>query len=345
METNNVSPEKKDSIMKSLAIAGLLAFLLLVAWLAIQLVHIFPTAFNSLASLAEGVNQYQESIIDTEPKVNELTLSSNTSLLNTGEAVTVNWSKVNANGSYVFTYECTEGVAVEHTTVAGVRAIDCGTNYNVGDVTSLTLTIESEKNRYVDVPYNVAFLQTNDTTPRAYGTDTVTIVNTEINNQFAFNEVEETETVGEEVTESTTPTTPLTPGEPTYKQEFVYTIPVSDPNGITDLGVTFVGVGEVVNRSFVETQIEAKEDGAIQFVVKNYGTKTSDEWTFSVSLPNGSTYESDEQEPLKPNERAVLTIGFPTGAELLHTFEVEVDEPTDRNRQNDSFERTVAFMQ
>ena len=87
------------------------------------------------------------------------------------------------------------------------------------------------------------------------------------------------------------------------------------------------------------------EKGAIQFEVKNYGSKTSDTWEFEVSLPNGGTYSSDEQEPLKPNERAVLTIGFPTTDDSQHTFVVTIDESTDRNSLNDRFTQTVTFFE
>jgi len=352
METNKVSPTKKDSILKSLAIAGLLAVLLVVAWLAVQLVHVFPGAFNSVASLAESVNQNQETIIDTNDELGSLTVTSNTSLINNGETLDIEWSEVNANGSYVFSYECIDGVAITHLTTAGDRPYDCDTNYNVGDTNTLTLGIDSEKNRYADVPYNIAFLRTSDTEPRATGSNTVTVVNTSINNQFVEGatteteeEVEETvEVVTEEVdTPAATPTP--TPSTPTYTQEFTYAIPVSNPNGYTDLGATYVGVGTVSNRTFFAGPVSSDEAGAIQFTVKNYGTKTSRDWTFSMELPNGDTYESPTQAELKPNERAVLTIGFPAGAPAIHTFELTIDESSDRNSRNDSFTQTVGFAQ
>jgi len=346
METNNVSPAKKDSILKTLAITGFLATLLIVAWLAIQLVHLFPTAFSSLASLAEGVNQYQETIIDANQEIGTLTMTSNTSLVNNGETVDIEWSKVNANGSYVFSYECTDGVAIAHISAAGARPVDCNTNYNVGDTTTLTLAIDSEKNRYADVAYSIAFLRTSDTEPRATGSDTVTVVNTAINNQFTLDETEGANGAVDTTDEVTTPsvdTPTLQPGTPTYTQEFTYAIPVSDPNGYTDLGASYVGVGEVINRSFVEGPVSRDNDGAIQFIVKNFGTKTSRDWTFTMELPNGTTYNSPTQDALKPNERAVITIGFPSGAPAIHTFTLEINEPTDRNSANDSFSRTVGF--
>jgi hypothetical protein len=177
------------------------------------------------------------------------------------------------------------------------------------------------------------------------------VVNTAINNQFATNEpAPVAPTVSEEVTEAVNPvteTTPVvtTPTEPTFVQEFAYAIPVSDPNGVTDLGTSYVGVGEVINQTFIAGPVSADNDGAIQFIVKNFGTKTSRDWSFSVTLPSGGTYESPTQEPLKPNERAVLTIGFPAGGDDSHTFAVSVDESSDRNSRNDSFSQSVAFAQ
>jgi len=360
METNNTSPAKKDSILKSLAIAGFLAILLIVAWLAIQLVQYTPSAFSSLASLAEGVNQSQESTIDPSNDVSELVVTSNTSLLNNGEDMTIQWSKVNAAGNYIFSYECVDGVAIEHQSASGARAIACDTDYAVGDISTLTLAIDSEKNRYADVPYTIAFVRNSESTPRAVGESTVTIVNTSINSEFALGPVDESPVVTEEVTEEiinpvvepevapvvpTTPARPTTPrpAAPVVTQQFVYAIPVSDPQGTTDLDASFVAVGEVINRAFVPGPVSVNNDGAIQFVVKNIGTKTSTAWSFSVDLPSGDVYQSPTQVALKPNERAILTIGFPAGGSALHKFEVKVLEATDRNTRNNSFTQTVGF--
>lgn len=355
METNKVSPTQKDSILKSLAIAGLFAVLLLVAWLAIQLVHIFPGAFNSVASLAESVGENQESIIDLNQEVADISLSSNTSLINNGEAVVITWDSINTPGSYVFSYTCIDGVAITHQTPDGERLYNCDTNYDVGDSNNLTLIMDSEKNRYADVSYTIDFLRTNGTRPRASGSNTVTVVNTAINSQFPENTVasdENTSEVTEELAPVVTPeseqTTPIpqpTPTTPTYTQEFVYEIPASDPNGYTDLGAGYVAVGSVDNNSFTPGTVSTNESGAIQFAVKNFGTKTSQTWDFAIELPNDTTYQSPTQAPLKPNERAVLTIGFPTDSSALHTFELTLDESSDTNSFNDSFTQTVGFAQ
>jgi hypothetical protein len=351
METKNVSPQKKGSILNTFAVAGFVAIVLLLAWLSIQLVQLFPNALTSLASLAEGVDQASETMVDAEA-MEPIVVTSNTSLMKTGESLNINWAASNARGSYVFTYGCIDGVAVNQIEDAIERQLECDTNYNVGDVTSLTVAIESEKNRYTDVTYNVGFLATNDTEPQAMGSDLVTIINEDING-FVFN-TDSSELATEEVVD--TPTTPVvpetpvvvtptppTPAEPVFVQEFVYEIPTSDPNGITDLLASYIAVGEIRSNRFIPGTVDSDEGGAIQFSVKNIGTKTSDSWTFELALPNGGTYNSPTQVPLKPNERAVLTIGFAAGSDNTHTFEVDVEESTDRNSRNNSFEQRVTF--
>jgi len=348
METNNVSPQKKGSIMNSLAIAGFVAIVLVLAWLSVQLVQLFPNALSSLASLAEGVNQASETMIDDEPMA-AIVVSSNTSLIKNGDTLDINWDTMNARGSYVFFYDCVDGVAVTQIDAGVERQLVCDTNYNVGDISEFSVAIESEKNRYTDVTYGIGFLATSDTEPRALGTDVVTVINENVNGFTFVTEPETEEPIVEEVVTEpevpavVTPTTP-TPGTPVFEQEFVYKIPTSDPNGITDLGTAYIAMGEVINNRFVPGPVTTDNAGAIQFSVKNYGTKTSNTWSFTMTLPNGGTYNSPTQAALKPNEQAVLTIGFPaTGNDTTHTFELKVAVSNDRNSRNDSFTQRVTF--
>jgi subtilase family serine protease len=124
----------------------------------------------------------------------------------------------------------------------------------------------------------------------------------------------------------------------------VYEIPVSNPRGFTDLQTAFLNVGEIRNNTFTVTSLREERDGAFQFSVKNIGTKTSERWTYTVELPDGDSYTSSSQAPLKPNERAVITIGFAVPGISVHTFEVDVDVDDDRNRNNNSFERRVSVQ-
>jgi len=354
---NNASPEKKNSILKTLAITGFLAIIIIIAWLSIQLVSALPNAYTSLASLAEGVSQYQQSIVEPEAIV-PLVVTSNTTLVNSGGNVEVSWNTAQASGSYTFAYECADGVSVDLVSDGGMQSIDCDSNYNLGDTDSVTLAIDSAKNRYADVTYSISFLETDGASPRATGDATLTVVNNNVSNLVIATEeatevavepevavVEEVSTQPEaaEVVETTpTPETVSTP--PVFEQEFVYTIPTSDPNGRVDLATKFIITGAISGNTFNAGIIDEDEAGAIQFEVKNLGSKTSEDWTFTVSLPNGSTYQSDNQEPLKPNERAVLTIGFQPAEVASHTFEVEVETVADRNNANNTFLAFTPFF-
>lgn len=112
---------------------------------------------------------------------------------------------------------------------------------------------------------------------------------------------------------------PITPApQPTLYKTVpvtVTTVPVSNPNGYTDLAVRFIGVGTYNGgtKTFnAKTSLDEDELGALQFEVKNIGTKTSSEWYFTASLPTDSdfTYRSNANVPLKPNERQIVTLQF-----------------------------------
>lgn len=341
--TDEQNTPKQSRRSKPLIITVLVGLIILIAWLSIQIVSIAPAAFTSLASLAEGLNQYSASTETTEPADTKvLTVTSNKTLVNSGEALTLTWDTATIAGSYTFSYTCTDGVALDLLEAdSGLRAIACNTNYNIGKVSSLLVSVSSEKERFETVDYTVAFLATNDTTPRASGHASFTVVNDSIP---AITVAEEVEPTPEPVEVVTTPetTTPETGTGTSY--EFTYTIPVSDPAGRTDLGTRFLASGTIVVDTFFSGEIVQGEAGAIQFEVKNYGTKTSTEWTYSVTLPTGSIYTSAVQAPLKPNERAAIVIGFPTAEKTQHAFTVTIDETSDQNNLNDTFTQTVSFV-
>ena len=232
----------------------------------------------------------------------------------------------------------------------GVKSIQCENNYNIGNVDTITLVIDSEKNRYSDIAYSISFLGTSDTRPRAVGNASFTVFNATISDSIASSEdIEEPEVdVTPDITPATSttpsaPSTPVTPPAPEYVQEYTYSIPTSNPNGATDLATRYLFTGNIKGNTFTPSIINQEEDGAIQFEVKNLGTKTSKSWTYTVSLPGGGTYDSKQQSALKPNERVVISIGFPGADVTEHTFKVTVKESTDRNRTNDSFSQRVVF--
>ncbi len=340
MNNVTIEVEKKTVVMKSLAILGLIFIISFIAWLSVQIVAVAPSAFSSLASLASSISDAREEVVEEMKEPEVLTIQSNTQTITTSEQVVLSWDDVDAPGTYAFVYECSNGVTVEITGVDGFRNIACGTNYNLGDIQNLTFTVASNEIRSTDIAYTISFLRSDETKPSHIGSGTVTVTNLAIadpNEPVVEAEEETPEVVVEEEAPAVTP--PVVVEEP----EFVFEIPVSNPNGTADLTTRFLNVGEIINNRFVAGTVERDETGAIQFEVRNIGNKTSESWSFEVSLPDGSTYESTTQAPLRPNERATLALGFEADGGSSFTFEVSVESDDERTENNNSFRQIVSF--
>jgi hypothetical protein len=339
-------------VLKTLAIGGFVGLIIIIAWLGIQLISFMPSAFSSLASLADSVYNYQPV---------ELVVVSDRSVANAGEAFTITWNKPKQTGSFTFAYACTEGVAAEVRVEGGAIApIECDTPLNIGDVHTLDVNLTSERNRFTEVPYTIAFLPAKSETPAATSDNKITVVNAMISPVVA--EVATTSVTEvtvkptpepvvvaqpDPVTPTPKPATPKPTPKPVVVSTPIYGIPVSNPNGITDVGVRLLGIGSVDanNRFTASTVIDNDNKGAIQFEIKNFGTKTSESFTYTVQLPNGSEYTSPVQTALKPNERVVATIGFEAADEKgVKSFGVTVKVNGENNKANNQFTAKVSIV-
>lgn len=351
----NTDNQGKERVLKTLAIGGFVGLIIIIAWLGIQLISFMPSAFTSLASLADSVYNY---------KPTELVVVSNKPVANAGEAFTITWNKPKQVGSFTFAYTCTEGVAAEVRVAGGaISPVDCGTEMNIGSVESLDINMTSERNRFTEIPYSISFIPAQSEKAVVTKENTITVVNAMISPvvvEVASSTVTEVivkpkpevvvaEPKPEQVTPAPTPkpVTPTPTPKPVAPSKPVYSIPVSNPNGITDIGVKLFGIGSIdsSNRFTASTVIDNDQKGAIQFEIKNFGTKTSDSFTYTVVLPNGSGYTSPVQTGLKPNERVVATIGFETADMTgVKTFEVIVKVDGDTNKANNQFNSKVSIV-
>lgn len=332
---NTVKPEKSGAAMRSLAVAGLVGIIFFIAWLSIQIINIAPSAFTSLASLADGISQYQDTMVE---EGTPLEITGVGDVVESGETALISWKAATEAGTYSLSHSCVENVRLSVLNEDGVRDIECDTNYNLGSVSEVTLIPNSEVNEYSNVAYTISYSRLNETEPFRTGSAMITVVNTDTEEI-----VEETvATTTEEIVVETTPTGETPAEEVSY--EFEYKIPVSNPNGFTDLAIKFVSVGGIVDSKYVSGEMEQNSTGAVQFEVKNIGTKTSEDWAFSITLPDGSTYNSDTQNSLKPNERATLTIGIQTGNDSSHTFVGKVSTVEDRSSGNNTFSRVISIQ-
>lgn len=344
---NGDNNQRKDSAIKTLAIIGFTATIVLGVWLAVQVVQLAPSAFTSLASLSESVYG--------KPSTDGITVVTSKSVVNNTETFALRWSKVDRPGEYRFTYECTDGieVLVKNKDDAMTPAA-CGQPFTLTGDGETELQVKSDKLRFIDVSYTVTFTDEGAREIAVADSDKFTVVNATIpqggvvagaednkdeNDKGVTPDDKEEDTATPSTPTKTTPTT--VPSTPQY--EFTYKLPVSNPNGFVDLKATYIGVGELnsANMFIPRATIDNDTRSAIKFSVTNIGTKTSDDWTYEVKMPNDSTYESSAQEGLKPNETATIILGFDTNDTGTKSISGEVTADDDRSNANNDFNWSV----
>jgi hypothetical protein len=334
-----VPEEKKDALTKTFAIAGFAAIIIFIVWLAVQLVQIIPGAFSSLASLADSVYNYNPN--------QELEVATENSVVNATESFVLSWTQLQGSGSYAFSYGCTEGVSLDVKNLDGeVVALLCDTPLSLAKATSLEIVALSEKHRFVDVPLTVTFAKDGVETGTKRTIQTITVVNASIPASGLVTLPEEKNP--EVVTPTPVPAKPVVTKPVVYPTapKVTYVTPVSDPNGKIDLRVTFIGGGTISGSKFIPSKtIDADKNGAIQFEVKNIGTKTATDWSYEAQLPADISYNSPDQKALKPQERAIITLGFDgltkDGSEKVS---IDVTAKNDVNNKNNKVTATVKIV-
>ena len=350
---NEVNPEQKTSAIKTLAIIGFITALALGVWLAVQAVRYAPEGFRTLASLAEVVYGKDARFVVTPEK----------NIVNTGESFRINWTTMRREGTYTFRYTCTDGITAEVRDMGGnLTEAVCESDTALSPESGETeIVFTSNQKRFTDVPFTVTYTPSVNMEAEEEQTAMVTVVNVALADDRLANaddtedtadttEEPEGEVASAEDTQEPANPAPTAPKPtPTISKPVVTTaIPVSNPNGYTDLAVRFIAIGSFnsdTERFTPRTSLDTDMHGALQFEVKNVGTKTSSNWTYHVSLPGEDTdsYTSLSQLPLKPNERAVITIAFgdvtqDTGTDRIR---VEVRGGSDTTSSNNSFSQSV----
>lgn len=327
--------EGADRAIKGLAVLGFVALIIFILWVIISLFSFVPSLISQLASLNKATDVDSALIITSAP----------TSATH-GESIFIDWDPVESAESYSISYTCNPDINVEIRMSNGtIEDLPCDTQYSLGQATSAYLFTYAPNTEATTITYSInTQLENGDTVSNDQ--------NLEVTNQ---NPSEETATEEndskEDAVEEPEPeeTTEETPTQVTYR-EYTYKIPVSDPNGYTDLSLVYKGVG-VLNSSHdftSQSKLAVGELGAIRISVKNVGTRTSESWTYTAKLPNDTTYKSPKQTPLKPNEEATITLGFyvpKSKAGEQEPFSVSVSTTRDSNRQNQDFSWSVVITE
>jgi len=352
---NETQENTKNRVIKTLAILGLISIIIIGIWLSVQVVRVIPGAFSSLASIANSVQNNRP--------LSTLTIATEKSIVNAGESFNISWTNLDKEGTYSFYYTCTDGTSVEIRTANGrISAMQCDNNITLpeGDY-SLDITVSSERKRFIDIPFTISFNEPNQEEPLFQKNGKVTIINATIPQSVDAairdtleeqpqNEIEYEGIVKQEEEEKTAirnttepNTIPANSEVATPVETVLSYIPQSRPNGFIDLEITYLGIGTLDNNNFNPSgSIDKDSRGAIRFEVKNIGTKTSGNWAFKLILPSGFAFKSDEQNGLKPNEKAVYTLGFDNSSEAGNQpIFAELNVENDNNNTNNSFRWTV----
>lgn len=350
MNDNNVTPESKTAAIKTLAIIGFIAAIILGLWIAVQVIQYLPTAFKNLASIADGLYGRGSSFVLTTEKEN----------INSGEPFKIYWTNVTKDGEFTFSYACANGLSAEVRDSSGaIVSLACGKTITLeqGNLENgkefLEVMLKAEKQRFTDVLFTIAFYPDSEVVPLYEKNISVTVLNATIP-QGGMTQGN-TSTTSKPVVVKPIPTKPVVSKPVTSKNPTgptgYYTVPVkttaypvSNPNGHADLEVRLIGVGTISNGVFhAKSSIEKNDDAAMQFSVKNIGTKTSSDWSYKVSFPSDdSTYTSGKQASLLPQERATMTIRFNTDDKSgTETAKVTVSGGNDSRIGNNSDSKSV----
>lgn len=326
-----VSEESKLSAIKTLAIIGFIATAIVLVWLAVVIVRFIPEGFSSLASLMESVSAPGR----------ELNISVNRTIVNVDDSVTVSWEKTGVSGVYGFSYSCANGVAGSMIMSGGSTALIACDSWVAlpSTVTSAEFVFSSTQSRFADIKLAVRFTPENGGKTGITESIGVTLVNESVSEGGIV-------VTPEPAAPATT--TPATPEpKPATTTPAIPVSPVSNPNGYTDLKISYVGVGDynAATRTFTpKSSLENDGRRALRFEVVNIGTKTSGTWSYSATLPTekGETYRADTQSSLLPGERSIVTVLFdPREKTGNATVRAEVSGGNDTRTSNNDFSRTV----
>jgi hypothetical protein len=325
-----------STLMKVLAIVGLIAVLALAAWLSIQAIRYSPSAFSAVSSTISSAAVTLNSVFSFRGG-EELALALEDTVLVSGEPTTVGFEHDGENAAYAFSFTCADNLRFriqeengEYTTVS------CEEPYEFSNRSELRLIPVSETARFADstVTLAVAGSEVSDTAD-------ITVVNESVPEEEGEPSGEGETPANGGVSEPTTPSTPTTPTQPTR------------PAG-ADLSIRVIGTGIALgdDRTFYEAPaIPADQKGAIKFVVENVGGTRSGTFNFIATLPiEGNPffrYEAPTQQPLNPGDRVEYTLGFDTLDVDDNANITIVIRPTgpDANSSNNAVSRTVEIRE
>ncbi|HVZ76296.1 MAG TPA: hypothetical protein VG934_03470 [Candidatus Paceibacterota bacterium] len=279
----------RDTLLRTVALIGLILVLLLGAWgiilLAFNLSSVVSTVGGSVVSLVTGNGS-------SAPAQESLAISTPTAVTS-GTPVTISWNHTNASGqySYSLSYQCQSGLSLKAPTPAGqYQTVPCATPFNyVGATQSMTVIPAISGSAPVAASFVVSATKLDDGTVTASASTNVTV-------NPASAAPSQTGNSGSTST-----------GTASNGGTYIPAAHTTTLYGYPDLSVSIISVTQLPTFAYPgRTQV--------QFQVSNVGTTIARAgWNFTAQLPLQAPYNqytSQTQQALYPGDKIVYTLTF-----------------------------------
>jgi len=274
----------RDSLLRAVALLGLLLVLLLGAWgiilLALNLPAIAGSVGTNITSIFTGGM--------SSPSTMGESLSVNApSSATSGQPFTLSWQDANANGAraYSVAYSCESGLSVKAPTASGqYQAVSCNTPFNYTNANGSMPLIASVTGAPISAAFTVSAMTLDTGMITASNSATVTIAR---------------------ATNTTTTTGSTSGSSSTGSTQTTYVPAATRPAlyGYADLAVRIVSVSPA---SYTGSTV-------VKFEISNVGTNiATGGWNFTAQLPLNPvyTYTAATQQALYPGDKIVYTLTY-----------------------------------
>ncbi len=280
----------REVFLRTIAIVGLLAVLVLGAWGIILLAFNLPSVFGNIGSSIGGA--FGGNTDGTNNTPSSLTVSAPESVINASN-FQVKWDQDNAAGyTYTLAYRCNTGVTIKAPRANGnYEVMPCDTEFNEVSATA--------KMRLIGTIDSSAASRTAYITVTAYDTDGNSV-------DAATAEVDVKRMVV-----SGTPSNSNTNNNNSSATYVPAAVQATQLYGYGDLAVTITSVQPTYNQY---GQQQNTRRYTMQFTITNVGTNVVQSgWNFNALIPwtpNTYTFASQAQQALYPGDKIVYTLGF-----------------------------------
>ncbi len=294
METHEVKPAKtslKDVLLRTVAVLGLIAILLLGAWGIIQLAFAIPSVFSNLGGSVSSLFTNSTAPASTSTK-EAITVTAPASIAN-GQTLDVSWMHANAASnnqySYAISYACQSGLSLKAPLPNGsYQSVPCNTLFNYVNASQHMSVIPNVTGASEPLAITVTATKLSTGAVSAQGTATTNVT------AKAVATTQPSTSSGQATTPATSTSKPSTTYYPAATR-------ATSLYGYGDLAVHFTSVAPSTGTTI------------IKFIIENDGTNVIPAgWTFNATLPiNGSyTFASQPQQALYPGDKIAYTLSF-----------------------------------